>query len=278
MKVLKKKSELFNWKKTINKKTIGFVPTMGALHLGHLSLIQEAKNECDLVVVSIFVNKLQFGPKEDFKQYPRTLEQDIKLLKQGRVDVLFLPDHDEIYPCNLSLQINELNISTKLEGASRPGFFSGVLMIVLKLFNLVKPNFVYFGEKDIQQLYIIKKMIEDLDFQITIRPCPTIRESSGLAISSRNQYLSEHEKKDASILYKTLKKGEELIKKNKKIDYIKQQMKELVTNKNVVIDYLSIASLENFEEAENSTVRPVVISGAIYYKDVRLIDNLIVKK
>ena len=278
MKIIKSISELLIWKKTAHQKTVGFVPTMGALHLGHLSLMRAAKSECELVVVSIFVNKLQFGPNEDFKKYPRTLDRDVELLEQEEIDVLFLPNYDEMYPHGFSFQINELNVSKKLEGKSRPDFFSGVITIVLKLFNLVGPNFVYFGQKDIQQLCIIKKMIQDLNLHIIIRPCATIREENGLAMSSRNQYLSNEEKEEAAILYKALKKGKELIKKNKKVDYIKQQLKEMVENKNIMIDYLSIANLETFEEVENSSIRPIVISGAIYYQHVRLIDNVVIKR
>ena len=262
----------------MQQKTVGFIPTMGALHLGHLSLIRAAKNECEVVVVSIFVNKSQFGENEDFTKYPRTLKRDIELLKQQKIDGLFLPEHREMYPNNFSFQINELNISKKLEGKSRPDFFSGVLTIVLKLFNLVTPNFVYFGEKDIQQLYIVKKMISDLNLQITMRSCATIREKNGLAMSSRNQYLSDQEKEEATILYQALKKGEELIKKNEKIDYIKQKMSQMIKNQNMIIDYFSITSLETFKELENTIIKPIVISGAIYYNGVRLIDNVVVKK
>lgn len=255
---------------------MGFVPTMGALHFGHLCLVRKAKNESEIVIASIFVNKLQFAPNEDFRTYPRTLEKDIELLRNEEVDVLFLPDHDEIYPNNISFKIDELNISKKLEGIFRPDFFSGVITVVLKLFNLVQPNFVYFGEKDIQQLCIIKKMIEDFNYPITMRACTTVREKNGLALSSRNTYLSNSEKEEASILYKTLKCGEELIKKNENIDYIKEEMKNLVTNQNIVIDYLSIADLNTFEEVDNSIIRPIVISGALYYKKVRLIDNVVI--
>ena len=163
---------------------------MGALHKGHLSLIKAAKKECDEVVVSIFINKLQFGPDYDFKKYPRTLEKDIAHLKKEKINVLYLPDQKEIYPQQISFQINEVNMSQYLEGAYRPGFFSGVLMIVLKLFNLVQPTHVYFGQKDIQQLCIIKKMISELNFPILMKSCKTIREKNGLAMSSRNKYLS----------------------------------------------------------------------------------------
>ena len=212
MKIFKKKTELYQWNQAHSKQSIGFVPTMGALHQGHLSLVRAAKKECDQVVVSIFINKLQFGANEDFNQYPRPIEEDISQLKKEQVDVLFVPHQTDIYPNNFSFQIDEINISKKLEGVSRPDFFSGVMIVVLKLFNLVQPTFVYFGEKDIQQLCVIKKLIENFNFPITLRACPTVREQTGLAMSSRNNYLSKNDKKDAAILYRTLKKGKFLIK------------------------------------------------------------------
>ena len=156
MKIFKTKAQLRQWRKTLSNKSIGFVPTMGALHTGHLSLIKASKNKCQKTVVSIFVNKLQFGPNEDFNKYPRVIEKDISLLENEKIDVLFCPEPEEIYPNHLSFEINETKIINKLEGKSRPGLFVGVCLIVLKLFNIVQPNRVYFGEKDIQQLYIIK--------------------------------------------------------------------------------------------------------------------------
>ena len=160
MKIFKTKFELHQWKKTLQNKSVGFVPTMGALHLGHLSLIRTSKKECQKTIVSIFVNKLQFGPDEDFNTYPRLINQDIKLLENENVDVLFCPEPAEIYPDDLSFEINETKITNELEGTSRPGFFSGVCIVVLKLFNIVQPNQAFFGEKDVQQLYVIQKMIK----------------------------------------------------------------------------------------------------------------------
>ena len=278
MKIFKKKTELYQWNQAHSKQSIGFVPTMGALHQGHLSLVRAAKKECDQVVVSIFINKLQFGANEDFNQYPRSIEEDISQLKKEQVDVLFVPHQTDIYPNNFSFQIDEINISKKLEGVSRPDFFSGVMIVVLKLFNLVQPTFVYFGEKDIQQLCVIKKLIENFNFPITLRACPTVREQTGLAMSSRNKYLSKNDKKDAAILYRTLKKGKLLIKENETIEKIKKQMFELLTNKNITIEYLSIANLNTFEEIADNNTRPIVIAGAIYYKKIRLIDNVIIEK
>ena len=277
MKILKTKSELYQWQTTQLNESIGLVPTMGALHEGHLSLVRASKKECQKTVVSIFINKLQFGPNEDFNQYPRSIDQDVALLKNEKVDALFIPNQNEIYPDILSFQINETIISKKLEGASRPNFFSGVIMVVLKLFNLVQPSTAYFGEKDIQQLCIIKKMITDFDFPISLRSCPTIRDKNGLAMSSRNRYLSEQQKTEASILYKTLKKGELLIKEKKSINAIKEQLKNMIIKKNIKVDYITIVDINTFDEANNCNMRPIVIAGAIYYQKIRLIDNIIIK-
>tara|TARA_B100000029_G_scaffold370647_1_gene364500 strand:- start:545 stop:1384 length:840 start_codon:yes stop_codon:yes gene_type:complete len=278
LKIFKTKKELRVWRQQCGDQSIGFVPTMGALHQGHLSLIKLAKKNCDKCVVSIFVNQLQFGPQEDFKQYPRTINADIKLLKNEEVDVLFLPSQKEIYPNNMTFEVAETNISKKLEGATRPHFFSGVITIVLKLFNLVQPTYAYFGEKDIQQLYIIKKMVEELNLSIKIEGCSTVREKSGLAMSSRNQYLSTEEQKEAALLYATLKRGAQLIIEKMSVQKIKDQIyTTLNNNKNISIDYISIADLKNFEESDDNKMRPIVISGAVWYKNVRLIDNIMIE-
>lgn len=278
MKIFKTKKELRVWRQQCGDQSIGFVPTMGALHQGHLSLIKLAKKNCDKCVVSIFVNQLQFGPQEDFKQYPRTINADIKLLKNEEVDVLFLPSQKEIYPNNMTFEMTETNISKKLEGSTRPHFFSGVITIVLKLFNLVQPTHAYFGEKDIQQLYIIKKMVEELNLSIKIEGCSTVREKSGLAMSSRNQYLSTEEQKEAALLYATLKRGAQLIIEKMSVQKIKDQIyTTLNNNKNISIDYISIADLKNFEESDDNKMRPIVISGAVWYKNVRLIDNIMIE-
>ena len=278
MKIFKTKKELRVWRQQCGDQSIGFVPTMGALHQGHLSLIKLAKKNCDKCVVSIFVNQLQFGPQEDFKQYPRTINADIKLLKNEEVDVLFLPSQKEIYPNNMTFEMTETNISKKLEGSTRPHFFSGVITIVLKLFNLVQPTYAYFGEKDIQQLYIIKKMVEELNLSIKIEGCSTVREKSGLAMSSRNQYLSTEEQKEAALLYATLKRGAQLIIEKMSVQKIKDQIyTTLNNNKNISIDYISIADLKNFEESDDNKMRPIVISGAVWYKNVRLIDNIMIE-
>ena len=251
---------------------------MGALHKGHLSLIKKSKEECKITIVSIFVNELQFDPDEDFEEYPRTLEADLKQLTQLKVDVVLIPKATEMYTKEFSVVINELQISQKLEGASRPGFFSGVTTVVSKLFNLVQPEKAYFGQKDIQQLQIIKKMVTDLNYPIKIVGCKTIREKNGLAMSSRNQYLSNKQKQEASILYNALKLGAQLYQKNINCSDIKKTMStQIQTNPNIKIDYLSIADYQSFEElTANPIDGSIVISGAIFLDGVRLIDNIVI--
>ena len=277
MKIFKKNIDLLKW--NVKNKNIGFIPTMGALHEGHLSLIKASKKECKKTIVSIFINKLQFGPDEDFKKYPRTLEKDIALLKKEKIDALYIPNPKEIYPQKTSFQINEVNVSQYLEGATRPGFFSGVLMVVLKLFNLVQPTHVYFGQKDIQQLYIIKKMISEFNFPIKMREGITIREDNGLAMSSRNQYLSKIEKEEASVIYKKKKKSEHLINTGGEINNIKAYMRRKLTSDKIKIDYISIADIDTFQELNvpNKNIN-IVISVAVWFASIRLIDNIIIQK
>ena len=277
MKIFKSIKSFSNWRSDQHKTTIGFVPTMGALHKGHLSLVKKSTKQCHLTIVSLFVNKLQFAPNEDFKKYPRNIKKDIDLLEKHNVDIVIVPDASKIYNQNFSFLIQELDLSKKLEGFSRPQFFNGVTTIVCKLFNLVQPQRVYFGMKDIQQLCIIKKMISDLNYNIKLISCPTIRDVNGLAISSRNQYLSSKGKNEASIVYQTLKMGKELIQKNRvSIKVVKQKMSTQLLVHNFKIEYISIASLENFEEISEYQKHKTVISLAVIYENVRLIDNVII--
>jgi len=280
LKICKTISELIEWRNESETRNIGFVPTMGALHQGHLSLVEESKSTCQKTVVSIFVNELQFSPEEDLDQYPRTIESDLDALKKLKVDMVFLPNTKEMYNDQFSVIVNELTIAQKLEGASRPGFFSGVTTVVSKLFNLVRPSHAFFGQKDIQQLAIITKMVKDLNYNINVIKCATIREASGLAMSSRNQYLSNTEKEEASILYQALKLGKKLLLDQSSIHHIKTEMEKLITkNKKIKIDYLSIARLSTFEELEGPVDHKkfkIVISGAVLLNDVRLIDNILI--
>ncbi len=280
MKICKTISEFKNWRNSNIHENIGYIPTMGALHKGHLSLVTSSKLHCDKTVVSIFVNELQFSPDEDFEKYPRSLDQDLKKLENHKVDAVFIPTTSEIYKSDFSILINELDLSQKLEGVSRPGFFSGVTTVVSKLFNIIEPSYAFFGEKDIQQLIIIKKLVLDLNFNIQVVGCETIREASGLAMSSRNQYLSDQDKKDASILYETLQLGQNLLKKNETVGETKLQLKsKLQNNKKIKLDYLSIANGTTLEELHDNVKlknEEVIISAAIFFNDVRLIDNIII--
>lgn len=257
-------------------KTIGFVPTMGALHSGHISLVRAAKKSCDFVAVSIFVNPTQFGPKEDFKKYPRVLNKDTKLLKREKVDLVFCPSADEIYPEGFSTLIEEGSLSKPLCGLSRPGHFRGVCTVVAKLFNIITPDFAYFGHKDYQQAQVIKRMASDLNFKTKVKVCPTIREHDGLAMSSRNAYLSPDERTDALVLYDSLM----LTKKNiiegernsKKL--INAMRKLILSKKSARINYIEIVDAESLKKVDKIQ-KDVLIALAVYVGKTRLIDNMV---
>ena len=277
MKIFKSLNAFSVWNNNNTALKVGLVPTMGALHQGHISLIEHSIKSCDITVVSIFVNQLQFAPNEDFQKYPRNINLDIKLLKNYNVDAILVPTTNQMYKKKFSCQVSDSVLSKKLEGKSRPNFFSGVCTVVCKLFNIVRPTHAYFGMKDIQQLYVIKKMVSDLNYQIKIKGLPTVREKNGLAMSSRNKYLSIREKNVASIIYKTIKMAKKMVvKKSKKIKAVKLKIKESFLEKNFKIDYISIASLDSFEEIKTYQQNKTVISVAIIYKKVRLIDNVII--
>lgn len=262
-----------------NGKSVGFVPTMGFLHEGHLSLIEEARKNNDLVVVSIFVNPTQFGPDEDLETYPRDLEKDSELCRDAGVDFIFNPEVDEMYVEGYSTYVNiESDITKKLCGASRDGHFKGVTSVVSKLFNIVNPDSAYFGMKDYQQLAVINKMVRDLNFDINIVGCPIIREKDGLALSSRNTYLTEEQRKDALVLNKSLKEAKELIlagEQNKKviIDGILDKIKKISYS---VVDYVEMLDAKNLNEIEIIN-RSVVIALAVNVGKPRLIDNIVVE-
>ena len=260
----------------INGDTIAFVPTMGNLHQGHLQLVKAAKEKADIVVVSIFVNPLQFGPDEDLDAYPRTLEEDSTKLAELGVDVLFLPTVDDIYPRGLEQQtfVEVPGISYMICGASRPGHFRGVATIVCKLFNMVQPNQAYFGEKDYQQLQVIRAMVKDLSMNVDIYGVPTEREESGLAMSSRNGYLSDEQKQQASFLYQTLQTLAEQIKRGRR-DFGKliQEHKASLANAGFKPDYLEIRDAENLLHPSHEDTELVILAAAFMGK-TRLIDNL----
>jgi pantoate--beta-alanine ligase len=257
-------------------KSIGFVPTMGYLHKGHLSLVEQARKDNDIVVVSIFVNPTQFGPNEDFDRYPRDLNRDIELLKPYNVDYIFHPDVNEMYSVDHSTYVEETELTNVLCGKSRPGHFKGVTTIVTKLFNIVRPTRAYFGQKDAQQFRVLRKMVNDLNMDVEMVEMPIIREEDGLAMSSRNIYLNDEERKQALALNKSLKKAKELYEKGERNpNIIKSEMKKIFDkNPLVKIDYIEIVDEYNLKSV-NKIEGKVLVAVAAFVGKARLIDNII---
>ncbi|HBU00583.1 MAG: Pantothenate synthetase [Thermotoga petrophila] len=260
------------------KKTIGFVPTMGYLHEGHLSLVRRARDENDVVVVSIFVNPTQFGPNEDYERYPRDFERDRKLLEEENVDCIFHPSVEEMYPPDFSTYVEETKLSKNLCGRSRPGHFLGVCTVVTKLFNIVKPHRAYFGQKDAQQFRVLRRMVRDLNMDVEMIECPIVREPDGLAMSSRNVYLSPEERQQALSLYQSLKIAENLyLNGERDAEKIKEEMiKHLSRFDKVKIDYVEIVDEETLEPVEKID-RKVIVAVAAWVGNARLIDNTILE-
>jgi pantoate--beta-alanine ligase len=261
-------------------RTIGLVPTMGALHEGHLSLVTEARRMCDVVVVSVFVNPTQFGPSEDFEHYPRNLTKDTALLTDYNVDYIFAPAAEEMYPKDFSTYVNVSGLSKPLEGETRPGHFRGVATVVAILLNTVRPDFAFFGQKDAQQAVIIKRMVKDLAFDTEIVVLPTVREDSGLAISSRNLYLNAEEQQSASVIHRGLTKAKEVFKKGErhaaKLEEIVRTTIE--SEPRVRVDYVSVVDAETLEKLDKVDERPILIAVAAYVGKTRLIDNTMLNK
>lgn len=258
------------------KQSVGFVPTMGFLHDGHLALVKEAKKSNDIVVMSIFVNPTQFGPGEDFDAYPRNEKQDTELATRAGVDILFIPDRVEMYPREGDIQIIPGSQATALCGASRPGHFDGVLKIVLKLFNIVDPDYSYFGMKDAQQLAIIETFVEDFNLRTTIERVPTVREEDGLAKSSRNVNLTGKERLEAPNLIKSLRLGERLFYEKMPVQEIERQVAEhITTNSSGTIDYVSLLAYPSLT-ADMAGASEVILACAVQFEKTRLIDNLII--
>jgi pantoate--beta-alanine ligase len=257
--------------------SVGFVPTMGYLHEGHLSLVRRARAENDVVVASIFVNPTQFGPTEDFERYPRDPQRDLNLLQQERTDIVFMPSAVEMYPEGFSTYIDVDGVTEVLEGAHRPGHFRGVATVVLKLFNIVQPTRAYFGQKDAQQVVVIRKMVNDLKLNVEVVPCPTVRETGGLAMSSRNVYLSPDERRAALILFRALSLSERLWRSGERdATKLRDRLHILMAREPLAsVDYISAAHPETLQELE-SMDGPTLISLAIRIGDTRLIDNLVV--
>jgi len=260
---------------------IGLVPTMGYFHEGHLSLMRKAKEQCDRVVVSLFVNPVQFGPQEDYHRYPRDEARDTKLAEKEGVDILFVPSVSEMYPEGYATYVEVERLTEGLCGRFRPGHFRGVTTVVLKLFNIVKPNKAYFGEKDYQQLKVVERMTRDLNLDIQIVPCPTVREPDGLAMSSRNAYLSPEERRAATIIYRSLLKAKELYERGEtNAEEIRAQVETMLRQEPLIgkIDYVEIVHPETLEELEYIGEDGAVLAVALYIGKARLIDNILLKK
>jgi pantoate--beta-alanine ligase len=280
MKIIRSIKEMtgFLQKLRIKGKTIGFVPTLGALHQGHLSLIRQAAAENDIVVVSIFVNPIQFGPKEDYRRYPRNLRLDARLCRREGADVIFFPDAQQMYTGNYKTYVIVQDLSDVLCGKFRPGHFKGVATVVTKLFNIVRPDIAYFGGKDAQQAIIIKKVVEDLNIPVRIKVMPTVREEDGLAMSSRNAYLNKEERRDAAVLYQALILAKNLIKQGS-VDSsgIIRKMRRLINKKkSACIQYISVVKHKDLEPLDKIRGK-VLIALSVWIGKTRLIDNIIVK-
>ncbi len=261
----------------LKDRTIGFVPTMGALHEGHLSLIRKARKENDIVAVSIFVNPTQFGPKEDFKRYPRPIRKDIVLCCKEKVDFIFYPKVKDLYPQGFKTFVTVEQLSNVLCGKSRPGHFRGVATVVTKLFNIVNPDIAYFGQKDTQQAIIIKRLVCDLNIPVKIKVMPIIREKDGLALSSRNIYLNQQERKDALVLFRSLNLAKDLLKEGERdAGRVINSMRKLIKQrKSAKIDYISIVDPKDLKPVKR-ILNGCLIALAVWMGKTRLIDNTIV--
>lgn len=266
------------WQARAAGKSVGLVPTMGALHEGHLSLMRRARAENGFVVTSIFVNPTQFDPGEDYAKYPRQLEEDLALCGQAGVDAVFAPSVEELYPRDFGLFIDPWPVAQPLEGIARPGHFRGVATVVAKLFNIVEPDRAYFGRKDAQQLAVIRQLVRDFDFGVEIVDCPTVREADGLAVSSRNACLSPKERQAAAGLYQALQAGQQLAAKGeRRATAIAAAMAEQIVEEPLAeLDYAAVVDPETFEDLEDLD-RPALAALAVRIGKTRLIDNAMVE-
>lgn len=265
-----------------NATKVGFVPTMGALHSGHISLVTRAQGECDVVMASIFVNKTQFSAGEDLDKYPRQFEADLQLLKQAKVDAVFAPDDAAMYPAGALCHVEPAAFSNIMEGQARPEFFRGVATVVTKLFNIVSPTTSYFGQKDISQCILLRRMVQDLNLRTKVQICETMRAADGLALSSRNAYLSAAERKQADVLYRALAAGQQhfeemMLSARGPVDAKAIQAKVMEVLAPIVarVEYISVASHHDMSELAQVTEQGAVLSSAVRLGQVRLIDNLL---
>jgi pantoate--beta-alanine ligase len=259
------------------RKSIGLVPTMGALHEGHLSLVRAARAACDAVVVSIFVNPTQFGPKEDFAKYPRTFEADCAALEREGVDLIFAPTSDEMYPNGSSTFVDVEGLSARLDGASRPGHFRGVATVVAKLFHIVAPDRAFFGQKDAAQVAVLKKMVRDLNFPLELTICPIVREPDGLAMSSRNRYLSPEERRQALVLHRALLEVERLNSNGvvSAKDLMAAAQSVLASEPQVRVDYCCVVNPDTLEDVADVS-HGALVAIAAFVGATRLIDNILI--
>jgi pantoate--beta-alanine ligase len=258
-------------------RSVGFVPTMGYLHEGHLSLVRASLRDTDCTVVSIFVNPTQFSPKEDFKEYPRDFERDSRLLENLEIDFLFFPDTTEMYPPDYRTYVEIDALQEVLEGRSRPGHFRGVCTVVMKLFNIIQPDVAYFGQKDAQQAILLKKMANDLNLDIRIEVIPTVREEDGLALSSRNVYLTPEQRQAAVCLSRSLDEAARMIGSGERQPApILDRMREIIEREDLAkLDYIAIVDMDSLEPL-NEIKRAALIALAVFFDRVRLIDNIMV--
>jgi len=257
--------------------SVGLVPTMGALHAGHIALVRQAKSENDNVIVTIFVNPTQFAQNEDLSKYPRDIPRDLDMLRQVGVDLVFTPTADQIYPAGFQTWIEVERVAQGLEGARRPGHFRGVATVVAKLFNLTRPDCAYFGQKDAQQAAVIKQMVRDLNFPMRIRICPTVREADGLAMSSRNVYLSEQQRRSASIIRQSLEAASVVYEKGERDPIAIRVVIEDVLKREPLaqVDYVSIADAVSLQELDTASEQPMLVSLVVCMGTTRLLDNML---
>ena len=258
-------------------KSVGLVPTMGALHEGHLSLVKEARQMCDVVIVSVFVNPAQFGPREDYEHYPRDLTNDTAVLTDYNVDYIFAPPVEEIYPKGYATYVTVEGLSDQLEGVSRPGHFRGVATVVTVLLNTIRPDFAFFGQKDAQQALVIRRLVRDLAFDTEIVVLPTVRSATGLAMSSRNAYLSDEEREAANVIHRALMAAREAYQNGensagKLVDLVRKTVER---EPRARLDYVNVSDADNLERLEKVDEQPILIAIAVFIGKTRLIDNIV---
>ena len=282
MEIINRKQRMFSIARKLRResKTVAFVPTMGALHEGHLTLVREARQAADVVVVSIFVNPAQFNDKHDLDRYPRDLTADAALLAEYDVDYIFAPETSEVYPEGFSTYVYVEGVSEGSEGASRPGHFRGVATVVTFLFNTVRPDRAFFGQKDAQQVAVIKRLTADLGFETEIVVVPTVREETGLALSSRNELLTPEEREKAAVIFRALKEAKVAFRNGARnaSELVEVARRTIESEPLARVDYVSAVDAESLEPVEKIDDREVLLSTAVYFGKVRLIDNVVINR